>query len=324
MKILLLDKTASGKDLDYTPLAQFGPVWDCGNRKTEVEMLRLAAHPLYGDAEGILCNKAPMTAAVQEAFPKLRYIGLFATGYNNVDTEQAKKRGIAVCNVPGYSTEAVAQMVFSHILLIASSIDRYTADTRAGKWVNYPVFTMLTHPMEELSGKTLGIFGYGSIGKRVAEIGAAFGMKVLVCTRTVRPEYAEDGVEFVDVDTLLARSDVLSLHCPATPETRGLVSREALAKMKPGAILLNTARGALVDEEAVADALESGKLAFYGADAFATEPLPPQSRLRGLPGAVLTPHIAWTTKEALQRLMDITTGNLRSFLAGKGENIVNP
>ena len=176
----------------------------------------------------------------------------------------------------------------------------------------------------ELLGKTFGIYGYGSIGRQTARIAKAFGMEVLVCTRTVRPEYAADGVEFVDFDTLLARSDVLSLHCPATPATRGLVSREALAKMKPGAILLNTARGALVDEEAVADALESGKLAFYGADAFATEPLPPQSRLRSLPGAVLTPHIAWTTKEALQRLMDITTGNLRSFLAGKGENIVNP
>ena len=176
----------------------------------------------------------------------------------------------------------------------------------------------------ELLGKTFGIYGYGSIGRQTARIAKAFGMEVLVCTRTVRPEYAADGVEFVDFDTLLARSDVLSLHCPATPETRGLMSREALAKMKPGTILLNTARGALVDEEAVADALESGKLAFYGADAFATEPLPPQSRLRSLPGAVLTPHIAWTTKEALQRLMDITTGNLRSFLAGKGENIVNP
>ena len=178
-------------------------------------------------------------------------------------------------------------------------------------------------PQVELLGKTFGIYGYGSIGRQTARIAKAFGMEVLVCTRTVRPAYAADGVEFVDFDTLLARSDVLSLHCPATPETRGLMSREALAKMKPGAILLNTARGALVDEEAVADALESGKLAFYGADAFATEPLPPQSRLRSLPGAVLTPHIAWTTKEALQRLMDITTGNLRSFLAGKGENLVN-
>ena len=160
-------------------------------------------------------------------------------------------------------------------------------------------------------------------GRQTARIAKAFGMKVLVCTRTVRPEYAEDGVEFVDFDTLLSRSDVLSLHCPATPATRGLIGADALAKAKPGMILLNTARGALVDEEAVVDALESGQLAFYGADAFGTEPLPADSRLRRLPNAVLTPHIAWTTREALQRLMDITTNNLRTWLDGHGENVVN-
>ena len=189
-----------------------------------------------------------MTAAVQEAFPKLRYIGLFATGYNNVDTEQAKKRGIAVCNVPGYSTEAVAQMVFSHILLIASSIDRYTADTRAGKWVNYPVFTMLTHPMEELSGKTLGIFGYGSIGKRVAEIGAAFGMKVLVHTRTERPGCP---FPYVDAHTLLSSADYLSLNAPLNAQTARFINEESIREMKDGAVLINTARGGLVDEEAL-------------------------------------------------------------------------
>ena len=167
------------------------------------------------------------------------------------------------------------------------------------------------------------MYGYGSIGQQTARIAKAFGMKVLVCTRTVRPEYAEDGVEFVDVDTLLARSDVLSLHCPATPATRGLINAGVLAKAKPGMILLNTARGALVDEEAVADALQSGQLAYYGADAFGTEPLPQDSRLRSLPNAILTPHIAWTTKEALQRLMDITTRNLRTWLEGSGEHIVN-
>ena len=175
----------------------------------------------------------------------------------------------------------------------------------------------------ELLDKTFGVYGYGSIGRQTARIARAFGMKVLVCTRTVRPEYAEDGVEFVDVDTLLARSDVLSLHCPATPATRGLINAGALAKAKPGMILLNTARGALVDEEAVADALQSGQLAYYGADAFGTEPLPQDSRLRRLPNAILTPHIAWTTKEALQRLMDITTRNLRTWLEGSGEHIVN-
>lgn len=171
--------------------------------------------------------------------------------------------------------------------------------------------------------KTFGIYGYGSIGRQTARIAKAFGMEVLVCTRTVRPEYEADGVEFVDLDTLLARSDVLSLHCPATPATRGLINAATLAKAKPGMILLNTARGALVDEQAVADALKNGKLGFYGADAFGTEPLPQASPLRGLPNALLTPHIAWATNEALQRLMDITANNLRTWLDGTGENIVN-
>ena len=175
----------------------------------------------------------------------------------------------------------------------------------------------------ELYGKTFGIYGYGSIGRQTARIARAFGMRVLVCTRTVRPEYAADGVEFVPFADLLKESDVLSLHCPATPQTRGLIGAEALAQMKPGAILLNTARGALVDEAAVTAALRSGQLGFYGADAFATEPLPADSPLRKEPHALLTPHIAWTTKEALQNLMDITTRNLRTFLDGNGEHIVN-
>ena len=178
-------------------------------------------------------------------------------------------------------------------------------------------------PQMELYGKTFGVYGYGSIGRQSARIAKAFGMRVLVCTRTVRPEYAADGVEFVDLDTLLRQSDVLSLHCPATPQTRGLISAEALQKMKRGAILLNTARGALVEEAAVTEALHTGQLGFYGADAFATEPLPADSPLRREPHALLTPHIAWTTKEALQNLMDITTQNLRSFLDGNGEHIVN-
>ena len=178
-------------------------------------------------------------------------------------------------------------------------------------------------PQVELLGKTFGIYGYGSIGRQTARIAKAFGMEVLVCTRTVRPEYKADGVEFVDLDTLLARSDVLSLHCPATPATRGLINAATLAKAKPGMILLNTARGALVDEQAVADALKNGKLGFYGADAFGTEPLPQASPLRGLSNALLTPHIAWATNEALQRLMDITANNLRTWLDGAGENIVN-
>ena len=265
--------------------------------------------PRIGDAELVLINKCRIDEAVLAQCPNLKWVGIIATGTDNIDLEACRRHGVAVANVPGYSTYSVAQMTFSLLLAICQCAQRYDRAVKDGYWqLGIPAEYGLL-PQVELLGKTFGIYGYGSIGRQTARIAKAFGMEVLVCTRTVRPEYAADGVEFVDFDTLL---------------TRRLMSREALAKMKPGAILLNTARGALVDEEAVADALESGKLAFYGADAFATEPLPPQSRLRSLPGAVLTPHIAWTTKEALQRLMDITTGNLRSFLVGKGNNIVNP
>ena len=230
---------------------------------------------------------------------------------------------MAVANVPGYSTYSVAQMTFSLLLAICQCADRYDRLVQDGRWRTEDPAAYGLLPQVELLGKTFGIYGYGSIGRQTARIAKAFGMQVLVCTRTVRPEYEADGVEFVDFDTLLARSDVLSLHCPATPATRGLISAGTLAKAKPGMILLNTARGALVDEQAVADALKSGRLGFYGADAFGTEPLPQESPLRGLPNALLTPHIAWATNEALQRLMDITTNNLRTWLDGRGENIVN-
>ena len=260
--------------------------------------------PRIGDADLVLLNKCRIDE-------------------NILDLEACRRHGVAVANVPGYSTYSVAQMTFSLLLAICQCAERYNRAMKAGHWqLDIPAEYGLL-PQMELLDKTFGVYGYGSIGRQTARVARAFGMKVLVCTRTVRPEYAEDGVEFVDVDTLLARSDVLSLHCPATPATRGLINAGALAKAKPGMILLNTARGALVDEEAVADALQSGQLAYYGADAFGTEPLPQDSRLRRLPNAILTPHIAWTTKEALQRLMDITTRNLRTWLEGSGEHIVN-
>ena len=317
--VILEDYAIQQGDLDWSGVEALVPDVTRYGRTAPEEVV-----PRIGDAEIVFLNKCRIDENVLARCPKLRWVGIIATGTDNLDLQACRRHGVAVANVPGYSTHSVAQMTFSLLLAICQCADRYHRLVQDGHWRTEEPAAYGLLPQVELLGKTFGIYGYGSIGRQTARIAKAFGMEVLVCTRTVRPEYAADGVEFVDFDTLLARSDVLSLHCPATPETRGLVSREALAKMKPGAILLNTARGALVDEEAVADALESGKLAFYGADAFATEPLPPQSRLRSLPGAVLTPHIAWTTKEALQRLMDITTGNLRSFLAGKGENIVNP
>ena len=279
--------------------------------------------PRIGGAEVVFLNKCRMDEAILAQCPNLKFVGIIATGTDNLDLEACRRHGVAVANVPGYSTYSVAQMAFSLLLAICQCAERYNRAVKDGCWqLDIPASYELL-PQVELFGKTFGVYGYGSIGRQTARIAKAFGMQVLVCTRTVRPEYEADGVEFVDFDALLARSDVLSLHCPATPATRGLISAGTLAKAKPGMILLNTARGALVDEQAVADALKSGRLGFYGADAFGTEPLPQESPLRGLPNALLTPHIAWATNEALQRLMDITTNNLRTWLDDRGENIVN-
>lgn len=276
-----------------------------------------------GDADFVLLNKCRMDEEILSQCPNLKWVGIIATGTDNLDLEACRRHGVQVANVPGYSTYSVAQMTFSLLLAVCQCAERQNRAVQEGYWqLNVPAEYRIL-PQVELCGKTFGIFGYGSIGRQAGRIAKAFGMRVLACTRTVRPEYAADGVEFVDFDTLLKESDVLSLHTPATPATRGVVSAAALEKIKPGCILVNTARGALVDEAAVAEALKNGRLVFYAADAFAVEPLPADSPLRGLPNALLTPHIAWTTKEALQKLMDITTQNLRSFLAGAGENIVN-
>ena len=276
-----------------------------------------------GDADFVLLNKCRMDETILSQCPNLKWVGIIATGTDNLDLEACRRHGVQVANVPGYSTYSVAQMTFSLLLAVCQCAERQNRAVQDGHWqLNVPAEYRIL-PQVELCGKTFGIFGYGSIGRQAGRIAKAFGMRVLACTRTVRPEYAADGVEFVDFDTLLKESDVLSLHTPATPATRGVISAAALEKIKPGCILVNTARGALVDEAAVAEALKNGRLGFYAADAFAVEPLPADSPLRGLPNALLTPHIAWTTKEALQKLMDITTQNLRSFLAGAGENIVN-
>lgn len=276
-----------------------------------------------GDADFVLLNKCRMDEEILSQCPNLKWVGIIATGTDNLDLEACRRHGVQVANVPGYSTYSVAQMTFSLLLAVCQCAERQNRAVQEGHWqLNVPAEYRIL-PQVELFGKTFGIFGYGSIGRQAGRIAKAFGMRVLACTRTVRPEYAADGVEFVDFDTLLKESDVLSLHTPATPATRGVISAAALEKIKPSCILVNTARGALVDEAAVAEALKNGRLGFYAADAFAVEPLPADSPLRGLPNALLTPHIAWTTKEALQKLMDITTQNLRSFLAGAGENIVN-
>lgn len=277
-----------------------------------------------GDAELAILNKCHITEEVLARCPKLQWIGIIATGTDGLDLAACRRHGVTVSNVPGYSTYSVAQLTFSILLAICQCAERENRAVQAGHWqLNVPAEYGIL-PQVELCGKTFGIFGYGAIGQAAAKMAAAFGMKVLVHTRTIRPEMQGHPVEFVSFAELLRRSDVLSLHCPATPQTRGIISAAALEQMREGAILLNTARGALVDEAAVAAACKSGKLRFYGADAFAVEPLPMDSPLRGVENILLTPHVAWTTGEALVRLQAITTQNLRAFLAGAPQNVANP
>lgn len=319
MKLVILESyVMEPGDLDWSAVRTLVP--------DTVEYVRTPYEQIaerIGDAELVILNKCRMDEGVLARCPNLRWVGIIATGTDNLDLAACRRHGVSVANVPGYSTYSVAQMAFSLLLAVCQCPERQDRALRAGYWqLGVPAEYGIL-PQVELYGRTFGVCGYGSIGRQAARIARAFGMRVLVYTRTVRPEYAADGVTFTDLDALLAGSDVVSLHCPATPATRGMIGAEALAKMKPGAVLLNTARGALVDEGAVAAALASGHLGWYAADAFAAEPLPADSPLRAAPRTLFTPHVAWATGGALRRLMEITARNLAAFLAGAGENIVN-
>ena len=319
MKLVILESyVMEPGDLDWSAVRALVP--------DTVEYVRTPYEQIaerIGDAELVILNKCRMDEGVLARCPNLRWVGIIATGTDNLDLAACRRHGVSVANVPGYSTYSVAQMAFSLLLAVCQCPERQDRALRAGYWqLGVPAEYGIL-PQVELYGRTFGVCGYGSIGRQAARIARTFGMRVLVYTRTVRPEYAADGVTFTDLDALLAGSDVVSLHCPATPATRGMIGAEALAKMKPGAVLLNTARGALVDEGAVAAALASGHLGWYAADAFAAEPLPADSPLRAAPRTLFTPHVAWATGGALRRLMEITARNLAAFLAGAGENIVN-
>lgn len=273
-----------------------------------------------GDADAVLANKTPFTAEIMEQCPKLKYIGLCATGYNNVDIDAANRLGITVTNVPAYSDQAVAQQVFSFILHFANKVSVYDNFVHEGGWCRSESFSSFDFPMTELSGKTLGIIGYGRIGHAVSAIGRAFGMNISVYTRTVRPD---DTVEFVSLDELLSRSDFITLHCPLTPETAGLVDLEMLKKCKKSAVLINTSRGAVVNESELAYALDNDIIAGAGLDVLAEEPMNPQNPLMNAKNCVITPHVAWAPVETRKRLMKIAADNLGAFIAGKPVNTVN-
>ncbi len=273
-----------------------------------------------GDADVVICNKVLITREVMEACPNIKYIGILATGFNNVDLIAAAERGIPVCNAGSYSTDAVAQLVFAYIFDYFQRVALYSMEVRLGGWEKSPTFSYFPYPTGELRGKTLGIIGYGNIGRQVAKIADAFGMSVLIATRTV-PENCPYPV--VTAEEVFRRSDVLTLHCPLNEQTKGLVCKRSLALMKETAVLINTSRGGTVVEQELADALNNDMLAAAYLDVLEKEPMSPDTPLKNAKNCTITPHIGWTPLEARRRLLDITEDNLRGWLNGNPQHVVN-
>lgn len=274
-----------------------------------------------GDADAVICNKCLITQEVFDKCPNLKYVGLFATGYNNVDLAAASRRGAVVCNVPAYSTNAVAQHTFALILDYYNKVAEYKKTVADGDWVNYKLFSYFYIPTTEIAGLTLGIIGYGDIGRKTAEIARAFGMNVVTYTRS--PQKVTDGTRVCTLEELLSISDAVSLHCPLTSENGKMINAETLALMKPNALLVNTARGGLIDEQALADALNGGRLGGARLDTLTYEPMREDCPLRGAKNCAITPHIAWAPIETRVRLLEKVAENLKAWINGEPINVVN-
>ncbi|MBQ8304489.1 MAG: D-2-hydroxyacid dehydrogenase [Clostridia bacterium] len=315
MEIVILDgATVAANDLNFSVLEKFGnlTVYDFTAPEEIIKHCE--------NADAVFCNKIIFTREIFEKLPKLKYVGLFATGFNNIDVKAAKELGITDCNAGSYSTDAVAQHTFGFILNNYTRIADYSRFVLSGGWTVSKVFSPVVFPTDEIKGKTLGIIGYGSIGKKVAEIARVFGMRVIVHTRTVR----EDGItEFVSLDELLNSSDIISLHCPLTAENTEMFNAEAFDKCKNGAYFINTARGGLVNEQALFYALESGKLSGAAVDVICTEPMPKDCILLNAKNITITPHSAWTPFTTRNRVLEIACQNYEAFLSGNPQNVVS-
>lgn len=300
--------------------------WDALEALGEVTVYpRTSPDEVFGrcaDADAILTNKVVIGADMIKRLPRLKYIGVLATGYNVVDTAEARAHGIVVTNVPAYSTDSVVQMTFAHILNITNRIGHYAGLNASGRWSRSDDFCYWDTPLTELSGKTVGIYGLGNIGMKVARMAMCFGMDVFAFTGKASSELPS-GIQKTTFEGLLSASDILTLHCPLTETTRGIINHDTIARMKRGAILINTARGPLVDERAVADALATGQLGAYGTDVMCQEPPSADNPLLTAPNAFITPHIAWATSEARVRLMHVAVENVRAFACGRPVNVVN-
>ena len=317
MKIVILDGyTANPGDLSWGSLKELGEVTVYERTRRE-EIAGRAA-----DADIVLTNKVVMDREMMALLPRLKYIGVLATGYNVVDIEAAREKDIIVTNVPAYSTESVAQTVFAHLLTVTNRAEHYAQQNRQGRWAENRDFCYWDTELTELAGKTMGIVGLGHIGRRVAEIALAFGMQVKAMT-SKKAEELPAGIQKAELQSLLASADVVSLHCPLTEGTKHLIHRETLRLMKPSAILINTGRGPLVDDEALAEALNEGRLRAYCADVVTEEPPKADHPLLHAPNAFITPHIAWATVEARKRLLQTAIGNVEAFVNGHPVNVVS-
>ena len=311
MKIVVLDGYAANPgDLSWEPLAALGELQVYDRTPADETAGRIA------DADMILTNKTIISRELMAGAKNLKYVGVLATGYNVVDVAAARELGVTVSNIPAYSTDSVAQMVFALLLEICHHVGHHSAAVHAGRWTANKDFCFWDYPLMELAGKTMGIIGYGRIGRETARLARAFGMKVLAAA-----PHAQDP-EVVSLDELLAKSDVISLHCPLTTENAGMINAETIAKMKDGVILINTARGPVVDEAALREALLSGKVQAAAVDVVSAEPIRADNPLLGLDNCLITPHIAWAPRESRQRLMDVAVENVAAFLRGEVQNNV--
>lgn len=320
MKIVILDGyTANPGDLTWDGIAAFGEltVYD----RTEVGDADLIARRI-GDAEVVITNKTPISAETIARCPSLRYISVIATGYNVVDTAAAARAGIPVTNLPAYCTEAVGQLAIALLLEICCRVGHHDEAVHAGRWASCPDFCFWDHPVIELAGKTIGFVGFGRTGRAAARVAVALGMKALACGSRETDE-GRALAAYTDFETLIAESDVVSLHAPLTPDTEGMIDREAISRMKDGVIIINTARGPIVNEADLADALNSGKVYAAGVDVVSREPIREDNPLLRARNCIITPHIAWGSSESRKRLMDITAANLKAFLEGNPINVVN-
>jgi glycerate dehydrogenase len=318
VKIVVLDGyTENPGDLSWEGFSQLGSVtvYDRTNADQIVQRI--------GDAQAVITNKVPITAEILAACPSITYIGVLATGYNVIDTEAAAQRGIVVTNIPSYGTQAVAQYTFALLLELCHHIGHHNRSVQEGRWAQSIDFCYWDYPLIELAGKTMGIIGFGRIGRAVAALAQAFGMKVLAYSPSRDPRDEHDMCSYADFDEVLASSDVLSLHTPLTEKTSKMINQSTISRMKDHVMIINTSRGQVIDEHDLRDALITGKVAGAAVDVVSSEPISGDNPLLGLDNCIITPHIAWASKASRQRLMNIAVDNLRAFIAGKPVHVVN-